>query len=111
MNFNRGCFSKIYSDPAFYYTALFNNFPDAEFTKLVCKVFLKKKNCKRIQVDRINYENGGKKPGIGRVQNINLRPLMFLLFFLRGWNENQIDARTAYYYIVCFLVKLKNRFD
>lgn len=61
----------------------------------------------RIQVDRINYENGGKKP---ELQNINLRPLMFLLF-LRGRNENQIDARTAYYYIVCFLVKPKNRFD
>lgn len=61
-------------------------------------------------MDRINYENGGKKPELGGLQNINLRPLMFLLF-LKGRNENQIDARTAYYYIVCFLVKPKNRFD
>lgn len=39
----------------------------------------------------------GNKPPI-QVQSINLYPNVS---FLRG-NENQIDARTAYYYIVCF---------
>lgn len=65
MNFNRGCFSKIYSDPAFYYTALFNNFPDAEFTKLVCKVFLKKKIVREFKWTGLIMKTGAKNPELG----------------------------------------------